>query len=455
MEQISYNSLPKTFREAVDVARALQIQYLWIDSLCIIQDNREDWEREAAKMMKVYQGATITFSATSAKSSLDGLGITESLIPSFRFRTDDGGGTQWSLFSEATSSLIWGFGGLPVQSRGWILQEQTLSQRIIHFTHDEMIWQCHHSIELESGRYHSEYNHGTEGSWTGKTKMVQSGLWQPISPTYVPLRENASSGPTMLSNRNENMWWSLVAAYCQRSLTNRQDVFAAMAGVTQLHEERCNDVPVLGLWRQKLVFWLTWERGPLVESTPKQISPVDKDHAQGLPSWTWMSLPLPYFQADHTMPFTASEYFNKRPCARVDEPDISWSGRPLISTPTNGTITIHGIIFQIGWKAESGVYSIGIKFEVQPFHRRRDKGISLDVCDPQEQFTYIAVALWTEDDIDIEWGDINRTIVHALLIEPMGETGDRFRRIGIASIHFNKDEHRIEDLGVEKTIMLV
>ncbi|KAI1747616.1 heterokaryon incompatibility protein-domain-containing protein [Xylaria castorea] len=455
MEQISYNSLPKTFQEAFNVARALQIPHLWIDSLCIIQDDQEDWETEAAKMMKVYQGATLTISATSAKSSLDGLGITQSLNPSFRFNTDDGGGTQWSLFSEATSNLIWGFGNLPVQSRGWILQEQTLSQRILHFTHDEMIWQCHHSIELESGRYHSEYSHGTEGSWTGKSKMLQSGLWQPITPTYIPLRENASYGPTMLSNSNENMWWSLVVAYCQRSLTNCRDVFAAMAGVTQLHEERCADVPVLGLWRQKLVFWLIWERGPIAESKPKQVSHAEEVHTQRLPSWTWMSLPLPYFQADHTMPFTTSEYFDKKACARVSEPDILWSGRPLISTPTKGTIAVYGILFQIGWKADSGAYGIGIDFEVQPFHRRRNKGISLDVCDPQEHFTYMAVALWTEDDIDIDWGDINRTIVHALLIEPTGHTRDQYRRIGIASIHFDKDEHKIEDLGVEKRITLV
>ncbi|KAI0449909.1 heterokaryon incompatibility protein-domain-containing protein [Xylaria acuta] len=454
-KQILYDSLPKTFQEAIEVARALQIRHLWVDSLCIIQDDREDWETEAAKMMNVYQGATITFSATSAKSSLDGLGITESLISPFRFLTDDSGGTQWSLFPEATSNLVWGFGGLPAQSRGWILQEQTLSQRILHFTHNEMIWQCHHSIELESGRYHSEYSHGTEGSWAGKSNMIQSGLWQPISPTYVPLRANTPSGPTMLSNRNENMWWSLVVAYCQRSLTNRQDIFAAMAGVTQLHEERCADVPVLGPWRQNLVFWLTWERGLLAESTLKQGSPTEVVHAEGLPSWTWMSLPLPYFEANHTMPFTTSEYFDKKACARVNEPDILWSGRPLISIPTKGTITIHGIIFQIGWKADSGVYGIGIDFEVQPVHRRRDNGISLDVCDPQEHFTYTAVALWTEDDIDVEWGDINRTIVHALLIETTGHTRDQYRRIGIASIHFDKDEHRIEDLGVEKTITLV
>ncbi|KAI0466791.1 heterokaryon incompatibility protein-domain-containing protein [Xylaria cf. heliscus] len=456
--RISYDSLPKTFQEAIDVARALQIHNLWIDSLCIIQDDREDWEIEAAKMMNVYQGATITFSATSAKSSLDGLGITNSLKPSFRFHTDDAGGTQWSLFPEATSSVIWGFGNLPVQSRGWILQEQTLSQRILHFTHDEMIWQCHHLIELESGRYHSEYNHGVEGSWTGKSKMIQSGLWQPISPTYVPLRENApsgSTGSTMLSNRNENMWWSLVVAYCQRSLTNRQDIFAAMAGVTQLHEERCNDVPILGLWREKLVFWLTWERGPLAESTLEQVSLVEKAHAQQLPSWTWMSLPLPYFRANHTMPFTTSEYFNKTPCARVGEPDISWPGRPLISTPTKAMITVHGVIFQIGWKADSGTYGIGIDFEIQPFHRRQNKGMSLDICDPQEHLAYTAVALWTEDDIDIEWGDVNRTIVHALLIEAISQTRDQYRRIGIVSIHFDKDKHRIEDLGVEKAITLV
>ncbi|KAI8946163.1 hypothetical protein F4801DRAFT_583704 [Xylaria longipes] len=119
------------------------------------------------------------------------------------------------------------------------------------------------------------------------------------------------------------------------------------------------------------------------------------------------------------------------------------------------TITVYGIVFRIGWKEDSGVYGIDIDFEVRPFHRRRDNGISLDICDPQEHLTYTVVAMWAEDDIDIEWGDINRTIVHALLIEPTGHIADQYRRIGIASIHFDKDEHQIEDLGVDKRIVLV
>jgi len=71
-EGISMESLPKTFQDAVIITRKLGIEYLWIDSLCILQDSEEDWNREAAKMALVYSGATVVISADAARSSADG-----------------------------------------------------------------------------------------------------------------------------------------------------------------------------------------------------------------------------------------------------------------------------------------------------------------------------------------------------------------------------------------------
>lgn len=66
------SSLPLTLRDAIRVTRALNIPFLWIDSLCIVQDDTEDWKREASKMESVYSNAEITIAATCANSSWDG-----------------------------------------------------------------------------------------------------------------------------------------------------------------------------------------------------------------------------------------------------------------------------------------------------------------------------------------------------------------------------------------------
>lgn len=71
-EGMPMESLPKTFHDAVVITRNLGIEYLWIDSLCILQDSEEDWNRESAKMAVVYSGATVVISADAARNSADG-----------------------------------------------------------------------------------------------------------------------------------------------------------------------------------------------------------------------------------------------------------------------------------------------------------------------------------------------------------------------------------------------
>ena len=70
--KIPTGSLPKTFGDAIETSRKLEIRYLWIDALCIIQDSKADWEYESARMNDVYECSYLTIVATSARSSTDG-----------------------------------------------------------------------------------------------------------------------------------------------------------------------------------------------------------------------------------------------------------------------------------------------------------------------------------------------------------------------------------------------
>jgi hypothetical protein len=70
LESIPLSSMPATFRDAVLVSRELNVKYLWIDSLCIIQDSAEDCNRECFKMAQIYQNSTVTISGASAFDSI-------------------------------------------------------------------------------------------------------------------------------------------------------------------------------------------------------------------------------------------------------------------------------------------------------------------------------------------------------------------------------------------------
>lgn len=70
---IPLRTMPKTFRDAVIITRELQIKHLWIDSLCIIQDSKEDWERQSETMAKVYRHGLINIAATTSGHANDGI----------------------------------------------------------------------------------------------------------------------------------------------------------------------------------------------------------------------------------------------------------------------------------------------------------------------------------------------------------------------------------------------
>ena len=64
--------LPRTLQDAILIARTMEIPYIWIDSLCIIQDDEEDKKRELPKMVDIYSGAAVVISAAVSKTCEDG-----------------------------------------------------------------------------------------------------------------------------------------------------------------------------------------------------------------------------------------------------------------------------------------------------------------------------------------------------------------------------------------------
>lgn len=72
MKRIMLLDLPQSIQDAIRVARTLGFRYLWIDSLCIIQDSPEDKACEIEKMGRVYNNASLTISAGNADQCFSG-----------------------------------------------------------------------------------------------------------------------------------------------------------------------------------------------------------------------------------------------------------------------------------------------------------------------------------------------------------------------------------------------
>ena len=140
------SSLPQSFQDAIYIARRFGFEYIWIDALCIIQDDRDDWSREASQMAEVYCNASLTISADRARDSKHGI-----FGQRFTHRSpcfDQHG--EWFL------QVIGGgwatIDSMPLSQRGWTLQERFLSPRTIHYVEEQMAWDCRTGIFIEEHR---------------------------------------------------------------------------------------------------------------------------------------------------------------------------------------------------------------------------------------------------------------------------------------------------------------
>jgi hypothetical protein len=127
MDGILLHDLPRTFQDAIYITNFLRVRHIWIDSLCIIQDSKEDWQREAAKMADIYHQSYLTIAASWAPCGNVGLFKQTPVLevlgtiarPAIRHIHDDA-----SHF--------------PLMGRAWAYQERILSPRLLHFGPQEI-----------------------------------------------------------------------------------------------------------------------------------------------------------------------------------------------------------------------------------------------------------------------------------------------------------------------------
>jgi hypothetical protein len=142
--------LALTFRDAITVTRELGQRYLWIDSLCIIQDDHRDWETESKKMEAVFQHAYYTIAATSAEDSTKGfLNRPEEKYSQYVMVPESSDGKVYictSIEDDFDGDVTKGV----LNTRAWVLQERALSRRTIHFTKRQTYWECGGGVRCET-----------------------------------------------------------------------------------------------------------------------------------------------------------------------------------------------------------------------------------------------------------------------------------------------------------------
>ncbi|KAF1812032.1 HET-domain-containing protein [Eremomyces bilateralis CBS 781.70] len=154
---VEETGLPQTFRDAVAVARKFSVDYIWIDSLCILQDDPADWRIESQKMGHVYGGSYFNIAAMGAANSSHGLFFRRSTsvlqpchvsVPRTHSWFGESSGPRTCLvYADSYYNMVKGFA--PLLKRGWVVQERFLSRRSIHFARQQVFWECFHTYACE------------------------------------------------------------------------------------------------------------------------------------------------------------------------------------------------------------------------------------------------------------------------------------------------------------------
>ncbi|KAF2179531.1 HET-domain-containing protein [Zopfia rhizophila CBS 207.26] len=146
-EEFVFSELPKTFQDAVRITRELGIQYLWIDSLCIIQGNQKDWEHEAKRMEDVFASAYCTIAATSAVDSK--AGFLERNVRGEYVYAQDASGRRFYVCTDI-DDFDNDVKKARLNTRAWVMQERVLSRRTIHFSANQTYFECGKGVYCEN-----------------------------------------------------------------------------------------------------------------------------------------------------------------------------------------------------------------------------------------------------------------------------------------------------------------
>ncbi|KAI1108039.1 HET-domain-containing protein [Nemania sp. NC0429] len=267
------SSLPPTFRDAMEIAGWFKVRWLWIDSLCIVQNSREDWQREAPMMCDVYQNALFNISADHAVDARSGCFHDRhfATVDAFKLHLKPLQGTWWVSIDER--NLFEWVKDAPSSERAWIYQERHLARRVLHFTEHEVFWEC----RAAAPSFKSEtYPHGSplKRDFLGQTKL---GL------------QDTSTG-SITDNASLMLEWDVVCRdYSRRKLTYQSDKLPALSGIARNFGSRCReDTYVAGVWLSQLPRALLW-------SVPRRERPGARPPPteSGAPSWSWMSCAAP------------------------------------------------------------------------------------------------------------------------------------------------------------------
>jgi hypothetical protein len=334
--------LTNTFQDAIMLARKLGIHYIWIDSLCIIQDDENDWRIEASKTASIFENAALVVSAAASKDGSGGIfgarkpvqvlasddtqdsstvreygshhqvihihdGECNGNCPIFISR-DTARHAQWDPVELiATSSNEFN----PLLRRAWAFQERLLATRIVHFADHELVWECKQTQRCEC--MHLDRS-------DGRPIMERS-----TDNTKLQFSQMTSSPESQVRPNPYLLWAKIVESYNERVLTFEKDRLLALEGAVQKMQKLNLGPCIGGIFLSEIPRCLLWH-------VP---DPGVRHEVYRAPTWSWASIVLPtqqplrvqYLWHALSEGLGTYDYFLEESC--IDEGELMMADGPI------------------------------------------------------------------------------------------------------------------------------
>lgn len=338
---IPLSKLPRTFQDAIKFARFCGVKYIWIDSLCIVQDSTLDWEAESLGMGQAYANSLCNINATSSADSSGGCfnaresDLVRPILVSLSGR--------WTKYTSPGLHICYPSGAwhnnvetAPLNRRAWVLQERLLAPMQLHCAKKQLFWECRElrcceTLPSSYPPYHLDsfpniqdinsaipneyrqiclfsqiyYNTRVPAAMTAANngldrtdKVIKrfgrlGEAWLKVKKGKVKdfiQDEVQSSDPSQLEREIYQQWNSLVLAYSTCNLTYEKDKLVAIAGIADIVQEGTGDENLAGLWRKHLPYQLLWNTS----------GPATRLETKVAPTWSWAAWLDPITTAPET-----------------------------------------------------------------------------------------------------------------------------------------------------------
>ncbi|KAK2778616.1 het domain-containing protein [Colletotrichum kahawae] len=478
--------IPQTFADAMDVTRRLGYKYLWIDSLCIIQDFAADWGKHATRMNYIYSQAQLTISADGAQDSLAGFlhpqnkrretvavkckTFTADHLREERTHTihvrqrgklacqlpyhDFFPGYPWERYSSASvhdsspadSPQVWDPNFRTMRSklstRAWAFQERLLSPRTLHFAPSEMAWECRSICSCEC-------------SATNEPRAILAGSLLKGSKA-LDLAPVDETDPQSAYNVEAAWRRDIVEEFTRLDLTRPTDRLPALAGLAaRAAKSRPGDQYMAGVWRRSLAADLLWH------ITGERAS--HRIVCDNMPTWSWASVTG---EAHYPLQRYSLAWYNRRdpepstlPLMRVLRTQYTAKSESLFASGPRlpASITLWGYLLKINSLRRLSTYQYEIQWPagidlhpntVVAADVHCGNSTNEDTCTGEtSSHDNISEALSKQRDLFVLVGYIDKGEVFGLLLARCPSRRSvipSFERIGCVNGTFNERETFLE-----------